>query len=110
MTKLGSRKLHIRPQVTKTGSIIGHRIDYKGVGPLRAQRHIPIYPAKINPSNPPPPGPVGDREEDLKRGGAFYCLFHLKIKKEGVSHRIKGNHKPRKTSNKNYKYQQACVI
>ena len=32
MTKLGSRKLHICPKVTKMGSIIGHRIDYKGRG------------------------------------------------------------------------------
>ena len=41
MTKLGSRKSHICPNVTKMGSIIGHRIDYKGVGALRGQRHIP---------------------------------------------------------------------
>ena len=41
MTKLGSRKLHIFPKVTKMGSIIGHRIDYNGVGALRGQRHIP---------------------------------------------------------------------
>ena len=32
MTKLGSRKLHIFPEVTKMGSIICHRIDYNGVG------------------------------------------------------------------------------
>ena len=32
VTKLGSRKLHICPKVTKTGSIIGHRIDYNGEG------------------------------------------------------------------------------
>ena len=41
VTKLGSRKLHICPKVTKMGSIIGHRIDYNGVGALRGQRHIP---------------------------------------------------------------------
>ena len=41
MTKLGSRKLHICPKVTKMGSIIGHRIDYNGVEALRGQRHIP---------------------------------------------------------------------
>ena len=44
MTKLGSRKLHICLKVTKMGSIIGHRIDYNGVGAmrgLRGQRHIP---------------------------------------------------------------------
>ena len=34
MTKLGSRKLHICPKVTKVGSINGHRIDYNGVGAL----------------------------------------------------------------------------
>ena len=28
-------------QVTKMGSIVGHRIDYNGVGVLRGQRHIP---------------------------------------------------------------------
>ena len=41
MTKLGSRKLHIYPEVAKVESIIGHRIDYQGVGDLRGQRHIP---------------------------------------------------------------------
>ena len=40
MTKLGSRKLNICPKVTKMGSIIGHRIDYNGVGALRGQWHI----------------------------------------------------------------------
>ena len=47
MTKLGSRKLHICLKVTKMGSIIGHRIDYNGVGAmrgLRGQRHIPNPP------------------------------------------------------------------
>ena len=46
MTKLGWRKLYICPKVTKMGSIIGHRIDYNGVGALRGQRHIPTPPAK----------------------------------------------------------------
>ena len=49
--KLGSRKLHICPKVTKMGSIIGHRIDYDGVGALRGQRHIPSK--NCNPSTPP---------------------------------------------------------
>ena len=40
-SKLGWRKLHICPKVTKMGSIIGHKIDYNGVGALRGQRHIP---------------------------------------------------------------------
>ena len=35
MTKVGSRKLHICPKVTKMLSIIGHRIDYNGVVALR---------------------------------------------------------------------------
>ena len=50
MTKLGSRKLHIIPKVTKAGPIIGHRIDYNGVGALRGQRHIP---SKNLPKYPP---------------------------------------------------------
>ena len=39
--KVGIAKIHICPKVTKMGSIIGHRIDYNGVGALRDQRHIP---------------------------------------------------------------------
>ena len=37
--------------MTKVGSIIGHKIDYNGLGALRGQWHIhlPKYP-------PPPPG------------------------------------------------------
>ena len=35
------RENYISPKVTKMGSIIGHRIDYNGVGVLRGQRHIP---------------------------------------------------------------------
>ena len=31
----------ICPKVTKMGSIVGHRIDYNGVGVPRGQRHIP---------------------------------------------------------------------
>ena len=31
----------ICPKVTKMGSIVGHRIDYNGMGALRGQRHIP---------------------------------------------------------------------
>ena len=70
MTKLGSRKLHICPKVTKMGSIIGHRIDYKGVGgsesiighridyngvgALREQRHIPNK--NLPPTKSTPPG------------------------------------------------------
>ena len=53
MTKLGSRKLHICPKVTKMLFIIGNRIHYHGVGALRGQRHIP---SKNLPKYPPPPG------------------------------------------------------
>ena len=55
MTKLGSRKLHICPKVTKMGSIIGHRIDYNGVGALRGQQHIPSKTFEY-PSTPSPRG------------------------------------------------------
>ena len=55
MTKLGSRKLYICPEVTKMGSIIGHRIGYNGVGALRGQRHIPSKNLPKYP-RPPPPG------------------------------------------------------
>ena len=41
MTKLGSRKLHICPEVAKMGSINIQKIDYNGVGALRRQRPIP---------------------------------------------------------------------
>ena len=51
MTKLGSQKLHICPKVTKMGSIIGHKIDYNGVGALTGQGHIP---SKNLPKYPPP--------------------------------------------------------
>ena len=34
MTKLGSRKLHIRPKVTKMGSIIGHKLTQVPLPPL----------------------------------------------------------------------------
>ena len=39
--KLGSQILHFCRKVTEMGSILGHRIDYNGVGALRGQRHIP---------------------------------------------------------------------
>ena len=37
------------------GSIIGHRIDYNGVGVLRGQRHIPSKNWPKYPHHPPPP-------------------------------------------------------
>ena len=48
------KKLHICPNVTKMGSIIGHRIDYNGVGALRGPRHIS---RQNNPNTHPPPPP-----------------------------------------------------
>ena len=42
------------PKVTKMGSIIGHKIDYSGVGVLRCQWHIP---SKTSPKYPPPLSP-----------------------------------------------------
>ena len=36
------------------GSIIGHRIDYNGVGALRGQRHLPRQ--KLTQVPPSPPG------------------------------------------------------
>ena len=38
---MGSRKLHFYPKVTEIGSIIGHRIDYNGIGAMTGQRDIP---------------------------------------------------------------------
>ena len=40
------------PEVTKMGSIIGHKIDYNGVGALRGQWHTR---SKNLPKFPPPP-------------------------------------------------------
>ena len=61
--ELESRKLHVSPKVTKMGSIIGHRIDYNGVGALRGQQHIP---SKSLPKHPPP-----------LRGGRFEPLRYM---------------------------------
>ena len=38
---MGSQKSHICPKVTKMAYIIGHRIDYNGVGAVGGQGHIP---------------------------------------------------------------------
>ena len=53
MAKSGSQKIHICPKVTKMGSIIGHKLDYDGVGVLRGQWHIPSknYPSTLPPGN-----------------------------------------------------------
>ena len=53
-----------RPKVTKIGSIIiGHRIDYYGVGILRGQRHTGQQ--KLTQITPPPattPGIICDQQ------------------------------------------------
>ena len=43
---------------------------------------------------------MGDREEDLKRGGAFYCLFHLKLKKRAFHTGLRGIINPEKLQTK----------
>ena len=51
-------------------SIIGHRIDYNGVGALRGQQHIP---ENIDPSTsqPPPPTPQTHTHTPVK---AMYII------------------------------------
>ena len=60
VTKLGLQKLHICPKVTKMGSMIGHRVDYNGVGALRGL------------------------------GGSIYLLFPMKVPPGGPSYRNRG--------------------
>ena len=71
MTKLGSRKLHIFPKVTKMGSIIGHIIDYNGVGALRGQRHIPAQQKLTQLTQVPPSPRVLNPDTSLLRTVAF---------------------------------------
>ena len=70
MTKLGSRKLHICPKVTKIGSIIGHRIDHNWVGALRRQRHTP-FPEKFTQVSSPGGLKCGRRSRKLECQLAF---------------------------------------
>ena len=58
MTKLGSRKLHIGPKVTKMGSIIGLGIDYNAIMGLGLRETSGTYPANLTQVAPPPPPPV----------------------------------------------------
>ena len=45
------------------GSIIGHRIDYNGVGALRGQPHIPSKKiTEVPPPLPPPPTRTAPRQ------------------------------------------------
>ena len=71
MTKLGSRKLHIFPKVTKMGSIIGHIIDYNGVGALRGQRHVPAQQKLTQLTQVPPSPRVLNPDTSLLRTVAF---------------------------------------
>ena len=71
VTKLGSRKLHIYPKVTKMGSIIGHRIDYNGVGALRGQWNIP---SPNVPKYPPPPKKKVTPRNGVKLCGCSRCI------------------------------------
>ena len=58
----------ICPKVAKMGSIIGHRIDYNGVGALRVQRHIPN---KNLAKYPPPPSVLSGHLRDLPKCPLF---------------------------------------
>ena len=56
------------------GSMIGHRIDYNGVGVLRGQQHIPSKNWPKYP--PPPPGLVGSflhENHVTSQGHAAHC-------------------------------------
>ena len=54
-------------------SILGHRIDYNGVGALRGQRHVP---RKTYPNNTPRPPWAFERLFSCftQFGGVFNCL------------------------------------
>ena len=86
---MGSRKLYVCPKVTKMGSIIGHRIDYSGVGALRGQRHIP---SKNLPKYPPPREKQVDSNfhsvlprQGLYGGGSIAFLINIKCGHSSVS-------------------------
>ena len=72
VTKLGSRKLHICPKMTKMGSIIGHKIDYNGVGALRGQRHI----HSKNSPRYPPRGECTISQEQVARFSVL-CMYYV---------------------------------
>ena len=72
MTKLGSWKLHICLKGNKIGSIIGHRIDYNGVGAPRGQRQIAT---KNGPNYPPPPPPPGSSQLEGSKDFFWSTMF-----------------------------------
>ena len=80
MTRLGSRKLHICPKVTKMGSIIGHSLDYDGVETLRGQRQITQQKlTQVNHPGNPSPKPINTNP------GNKTCGFkNLRIRADGA--------------------------
>ena len=81
MTKLGSRKLRFSPKVTNTGSKIGHRINYNGVGALRGQRHIS---SKNQPESPRGVKVFNSFEVHLK----YVVAFPISVKTSSSSNNI----------------------
>ena len=81
MSKLGSRKLHISPKVTKMGSIIGHRIDYKRWrGSEKPAAHTQQKFTQVSP--PREPFASSSMEFQYTGGSIFYSYssnsgFHL---------------------------------
>ena len=56
------------------GSIIGHRIDYTGVGDLRGQQHIPSKNLTHEPPPPPNPAlPPGNRNPQM----IYFSCFRI---------------------------------
>ena len=87
MTKLRSQKLHLPKKWLKMGSIIGHRIDYNGVGALRGQWHK----AKINPltpSHPPPPPPPQEQQLHCIQWILHWLPWYVSRGKSQFSHCI----------------------
>ena len=80
MTKLGSQKLHFCPKETKMGSILGHRIDYNGVGGSeRPAEHTQQKFTQV-----PPPPPLGRQ------------VFKLTLVYTEIIKALKCNHQPSK--------------
>ena len=69
MTKLGSRKLHIGPKVTKMGSIIGLGIDYNAIMGLGLRETSGTYPANLTQVAPPPPSLIIQEAENWRCHG-----------------------------------------
>ena len=61
------------PKVTKMGSIIGHRIDYNGVGALRGQQHTPSKNLTHESPPPNPAIPLGNRNPQM----IYFSCFRI---------------------------------